>query len=164
MIDLFASAYGSAKAAYEIAEGYIALKTATERNEAVIAIQRSVLEYQRTISLAEREYATSLKQIDALEAEISRLKDWSAEKNRYALQDTGQGSLAYRLKDGVVPPEPGHWICPNCYQDGKKSILKHEKLEIGRVETLVCHSCGFDILTRGVRHVQQRSSPARRTR
>jgi len=148
MIELFASAYGSAKAALDIAEGYVSLKTETARNEAVINIQRSVLEYQRTIGMAEREYAAGLKRIDALEAEIVRLKDWSAEKQRYELADAGNGCLAYRLKAGMGDGEPPHWLCPNCYEDGKKSILQPQK-HPGLSETLDCPRCQTRLLVRG---------------
>ena len=147
------AAYDSAKAAFQIAEGISSLKTEAAVNTAVIDLQRHVVDAQRGLS-------ASLETIDELEKEIVRLKDWAAEKQNYELAVTGQGSLAYKLKEGVEPPQPAHWICPQCYEDGKKSILKHETLPVGRAETLVCHRCGYDVVTRGVRHDQkQRSSP-----
>jgi hypothetical protein len=146
----------SAKAASDIARGIQSLESETAINEAVIEIQRHVMETQQARSCVDREYAAALKRIDTLEQEIVRLKDWSAEKQRYELADTGQGSFAYRLKEGVDPPEPGHWICPHCYQKGDKSLLKHEHLAVGRADTLVCHPCGYDVVTSGVRQVQHR--------
>ena len=147
--------YDSAKAALQIVQGISSLKTETAINAAVIDIQRLTLDAQRALS-------ASLDQIDELEKEIVHLKDWSAEKEGYELADAGQGSLAYRLKEGVEPPRPAHWICPHCYEKGEKSILKHEHLAIGRADTLVCHPCGFDIVVRGVRHSQQPASVGRR--
>jgi hypothetical protein len=136
--------FGGAKAALDIAKGVQSLSTETARNQAIIDIQRHVIEAQQGL-------AAGLKRIDELEQEVVRLKDWSAEKQRYELADTGKGSLAYRTKGGMEAGEPPHWICPNCYQDGRKSILKHETLPVGRAETLVCHRCGFDVVTRGIR-------------
>lgn len=153
MIAEIQAGIGGAKAALDILKGVQSLQTETAKNQAVIEVQRHVIEAQHGLSV-------SLKRIDDLEAEIVRLKDWSAEKQRYELKDTGQGSLAYHLKEGVEPPELQHWICPNCYQNGKKSILKHETLDIGRAETIVCHPCGLDIVTRGIRH-NQNPRPAR---
>ena len=141
--------YDGAKAAFDIAKGFGSLKTEAAVNGALIDIQRYVVEAQQGLS-------ASLTKIDELEKEIVRLEDWSANKERYELADTGQGSLAYRLKEGVEPPEPSHWICPQCYEDGKKSILKQEMLPVGRADTLVCHRCGFDVVTQGVRHNQNR--------
>lgn len=141
------AAYDSAKAAFQIAEGIGSLKTEAAVNAAIIDLQRHTVDAQRGLS-------ASLETIGELEKEIVRLKDWSAEKQNYELADTGQGSLAYKLKDGVEPPQPAHYICPQCYEDGKKSILKHEALPIGRADTLVCTRCNFDVVTHGVRHNQ----------
>lgn len=159
MLTEIKAGYDGAKAALDILKGVQSLQSETAKNQAVIEVQRLIIEAQQGLSV-------SVRQIEKLEADIARLKDWSAQKERYELADTGQGSLAYKLKEGVEPPEPTHWICPHCYEDGRKSILKHESLFVGRAETLVCHRCGFDVLTRGVRHEQRsasfRSVPTRR--
>ena len=138
------AAYDSAKAAFQIAEGISSLKTETAVNAAVIDLQRLVVDAQRGLS-------ASLETIDELEKEIVRLKDWSAEKQRYELADAGEGSFAYKLKEGVEPPEPLHWICPHCYQKGEKAIMKHEDLPVGRCEVLACHPCGYEIVMSGKR-------------
>lgn len=145
--------YEGAKAAFDIAKGVGALKTEAAVNGAIIEIQRHVVEAQQGLS-------ASLRTIEDLEKEILRLKDWSAEKQSYELADTGQGSLAYKLKEGLELPQPSHWICPQCYEDGKKSILKHETLPVGRTQTLVCHRCGFDVVTRGIRNEPMKRSPS----
>ena len=153
MIAEIQAGMGSAKAALDILKGVQSLQTEAAKNQAVIDIQRHVIETQQGLTV-------SLKRIDELEAEIVHLKDWSSEKQNYELADTGQGSLAYHRKEGLEPPEPPHWICPQCYEDGKKSILKHEALPIGRCDTLVCTRCDYDIVTSGVRHIQTPAKPA----
>ena len=162
MIDQLSAAYASAKAALDIAQGIQSLNTETKVNQAVIDIQRHVIDAQRGLMDAEQIHTGLLKKIEALEAEIMRMKDWSAEQERYELADTGQGSFAYRIKPGMENGEPPHWICPNCYQDGKKSIMKEEILPVGSAHVLACHPCGFDCVTQGVRHEQIPSSWNRR--
>ena len=142
-----ASGLGSARSIFDIAKGFFALKTEAEKNAAILSIQREALETQQA-------YSGALKRVEDLEQEIMRLKDWSAEKQDYVLADTGQGSLAYEYLEGVESGHPAHWICPQCYEEGKKSILKHETLPVGRARTLACHRCGFDVVTHGVRHNQ----------
>lgn len=154
MIESIQGAYNAIKGGLDIAQGFQALKTETAINQAVIEIQRGFLEAQRALNEAETRHAADLRCIGELEAQIMEMKDWEAQKQRYELKDTGQGSLAYALKEGVETGEPAHWICPQCYEDRCKSILKHETLYVGRAETLACHRCGFDIVTRGVRHEQ----------
>ena len=156
MIAEIHAGYTSAKAAVEIVKGIQALKSETAINQAVIDIQRLLLETQTSIMSANDLYSASLKRVEGLEAEIARLKDWSIEKQDYVLADTGQGSLAYKYLEGVESGYPPHWICPQCCEDGKKSILKHEVLPVGRTKTLVCHRCGFDVVTQGVRNEQSK--------
>lgn len=161
MLETIQIAYNSGKAALDIAKGINALGSEVERNQAVIEIQRHVMDSNASLMEAQQAYSASLKRIGELELQIVQLKSWDVESHRYELADTGQGSLAYRLKQGMENDEPSHWICPNCYQQGKKSILKKEALPVGRAETLVCHPCGFDVVTRGVRHDQNPSRASR---
>jgi hypothetical protein len=159
MLAEIAAGLTSLNAAKDIAKGLDSLKTGVAVNDAKIDLQNLILEAQQALFAAQESQTASAKRISELEQEIVRLKDWSAEKQRYDLADTGQGSVAYKLKEGVEPPEPQHWICPQCYQDGKKSILKHESLPIGRADTLVCSRCGYDVVTHGVRHNQNPPKP-----
>ena len=116
MIAALQAGYAGTKAALDIAKGILSFKTEVERNQAVIDIQRHVLDTQCALGDAEREYTASLKRIDTLEAEIARLKDWSAEQERYELADAGAGTLAYRQKAAMEDGQPAHWLCPtaNC--------------------------------------------------
>jgi hypothetical protein len=162
MIAEISAGYGGLKAAVDIVKGLNAAHTAAQLQEIQITLQRHILDGQRSLSEAGEREATVAKAIKSLEQEIVRLKDWEADKQRYQLADTGQGSLAYRPKEGMENGEPQHWICPNCYQTGQKSILKHEHLAVGRTQTLVCHPCGFDIVTQGLRHAPPTLSRGRR--
>ena len=159
LVEAAAATVSTIKAAFDIGKGVQSLHTSVEVDQAVAEMLEKLLTArQQAMESLETETAL-LKRIDELEQEIVRLEDWSAEKQRYELKQAGEeGSFAYRLKDGVQPPEPEHWICPQCYQDGKKSILKHESLPVGRAETLVCTRCDYDIVTRGVRHEQKRAT------
>lgn len=159
MIAEISAGFSSLKAAKDIVQAMNGVHSAVQINEVKLNLQSLILEAQQSLFVAQEEQAQATKKIEKLEQEIARFKDWEVEKRRYQLEDTGQGSLAYRLKSEALTDEPVHWICPSCYQNGKKSILKHETLAVGRTDTLVCHPCGFDIVTRGVRHEPQRQSP-----
>lgn len=154
----------SLKAAKDIVQGLNAAKNEAAINGIKIDLQGLILEAQQGLFAAQEAQSAGTKRIAELEQEIVRLKDWSAQKQRYELADSGRGSLAYKLKEGVEPPEPAHWICPNCYDEGKKSLLKHEILPVGRAETLVCNRCPFDVVTRGIRMDQPKGGALRRGR
>ncbi|MEN6630452.1 MAG: hypothetical protein ABFC42_12500 [Sulfuricella sp.] len=124
MIAEIQAGYAGTKAALDIAKGIFALKTEVERNQAVIDIQRNVIEAQNALSTAEREYSASLKRIEALEQEIVRLKDWSGEMERYEARNVSRGAIAYVLKPGMENGEQPHWLCAKCFTDRRKSFLQ----------------------------------------
>ena len=66
------------------------------------------------------------EKVRELEATIAEYDNWEAEKDRYELyQIKPSGGFAYRLrKECVQDAEPNHYICPNCYENRRKSILQ----------------------------------------
>lgn len=142
----------SLKAAKDIIQGFNAASTQAAINEVKLDLQSHLLEAQQALFAAQEAHSASSQRIASLEQEIVRLKNWEAEKQCYELADTGRGTLAYRHKAGMENGEPPHWLCPNCYQQGQKSIMKHEFIAVGKVKTLVCHPCGMDILVEGLRN------------
>lgn len=124
MIAEIQAGYAGTKAALDIAKGVLSLKSETDRNQAVIEIQRHVMEAHRALFAAEQEYAVSLKRIDALEAEIARMKDWSGEMGRYEARNVSRGAMVYMLKMGMENGEEPHWLCANCFTDRRKSFLQ----------------------------------------
>jgi hypothetical protein len=92
---------------------------------------------------------TLLKEKRELEEELRRFEDWDTEKQRYKLEDVGQGCMAYVLKPGVENGEPAHSICAVCYQEGRKSILVPFHISVGRGDALQCHVCGSEMVIRG---------------
>lgn len=145
MIAEIQAGYAGTKAALDIAKGIFALKTEVERNQAVIDIQRNVIEAQNALSTAEREYSASLKRIDALEQEIVRLKDWSGELERYEPRDVYRGAVAYVMKHGMENGEEPHYLCANCFINKRKSFLQL-KGTIGPDAKYGCDACNGSIM------------------
>ena len=150
MIETIKGGMAAANAAANLIKGYFALKTEAEKNAAVVEIQRHVIDTQQGLATAYASNLEALQRINELEQEIVRFENWEAEKQRYEPAEAGPGCTAFRLKDGVEPPEPSHWICPHCYEQGKKSRLMMEK-DLGRSTTLNCHPCGLMIVVSGRR-------------
>jgi hypothetical protein len=117
----------------------------------MIELQSKILDAQSGMLAAQDERSALIERIRTLEEEVARLKAWEAEKQRYVLKDAGNGALAYALKEDARGPEPPHWICPQCYQDGKKSILQPETQIQGRCQVLACTRCNSELLIQGVR-------------
>lgn len=113
--------------------------------------RRKSLELQSAIadalekSIAAREsYATQLERVDALETEIANLKAWDAEKKKYELKPNFGGGVAYMLKSEARGAEPPHWLCPQCYSNGKKGFLMPADHSGGIHKTYRCLECKTD--------------------
>ena len=124
MLETIKAGYDGLKATTGIVQGIFALKSETEKNQAIIDIQRNVLEAQRALTEADGVHAADLKRIAELEQEIVRLKDWSAERKRYQLVDVWQGAFAYMPKPGMEDGQPAHWLCTNCFNQGRRSFMQ----------------------------------------
>jgi hypothetical protein len=68
-----------------------------------------------------------VEEIRNLKEEITHIKAWEREKERYALTAPWDGTVTYSLKKSMSNAEPPHWICTNCYEKGRKSILTQQQ-------------------------------------
>ena len=138
-----------------MAEAMIAIRDASTLQEERIKFQDVVIKAQASISTAYEERSTLVQRVSDLEKEIADLKAWNGEKQRYELKKLSEFSnaLAYALKPDAQPPEEPHYICANCYNHQKKSLLQHERRSPGRIEAYVCHRCKTDLITVGSRSV-----------
>lgn len=85
-----------------------------------------------------------------LEAELVRLKDWAAERERYALVRLWDYSpaVAYGLLESKSNGQPAHFLCANCFDQTKKSFLGPYAAAIGkdgRANGLAC-ACGVKLI------------------
>lgn len=148
MIESIQLAFGAVKGGLDIAQGFQSLKTEAAINQAIIDIQRSLLEAQRGLNEADTRHAADLKRIDELEQEIVRLKDWSAERVRYEAVSIYLGTIAYMPKLGMEDGKPPHWLCANCFERGLKSFLSFKGQDKGHdrsESTWGCDTCKSSI-------------------
>lgn len=143
----------------DVIAGVSALKTAFDMAKSIkdandFAVRQGIaIELQEKIFSAQQAQALLIEEVNSLKAEIAGFETWDAEKQRYQLKPLGQnGVFAYELKQGHENSEPSHWICPDCYQDRKKSILQTVMRYPGMARVLVCQKCGFEVYESGAWH------------
>lgn len=125
---------GALKAAMDIVKGIHEASAAHVRDTLAIEIQEKLIAaYTSHLALHE--------QVRELEEEMTRLKTWEGEKQRYELADFGGGTFAYRIKETERGGEPAHRICAACYQSGKKSILQFLHKTAFHQELYFCPTC-----------------------
>lgn len=149
MIDLISTGLSSLNSAHELLKALDGAKTTAAILDVKLDLQRHLLTAHQALFDAQQSKARDAEAIRALEAEIVKLKEWDAEAEGYELADTGRGALAYRLKGTEPDSESGHWLCPNCFTNRKKSLLIPQNH--GPWLGLHCHPCKLEIVAMGRR-------------
>jgi len=139
-ITSISAAMSSLKAATDIVQGMIKLKSAVDVQTKLIELQSQILAAQSNALHAQAEYSALLEKVESLQKELARLKAWEQERTKYVLKEVSQGNFAYVLKDGTNAEEPEHWLCCQCFNDGYKSVVQfsgHKEFH----KVFLCNKC-----------------------
>ena len=149
---------GNLKTAADIAKTFIPLiqeakskgldsQYAAELNGKIADMQFALIDAQSDALASQEAQSKQSARIRELEQTIAEFDDWEAEKARYRLVEVGYnlgGVFVYLLhKESAQEDEPPHYICPHCYNRGKKSILQRDR--VGGIPRHTCPDCGTAI-------------------
>jgi hypothetical protein len=140
MITEAISAIGGIKTAIDMAKGMSTLKSEAEINQAIIDIQRTLLEAQGAAFSDKQTIANLSEEKKALETQLRNIGDWDTEKQRYVLTRSEMGAFTYDLRPELANGEVAHRLCATCFGNGKKSIL-HTTANHGGGEIVQCGNC-----------------------
>lgn len=125
------------KTMFDMAKSLKDINDTAIRNGAVIELQSQILSAQE----AQTALVTRVRE---LEEKVAGFEKWNTEKERYELQDIGNGILAYTVKPSMDTSGPSHSICPDCYEHRIKSILQPLIRTPGMSHLKVCQTCGWE--------------------
>lgn len=145
MMDWVMGAYSGIKAASDITQSMLTLKTDAAVTTKVIELNGVLLGLQGQLNSAHSEQSSLSTRVRELESELAKLASWEEEKQRYFLHQFSTGTLAYKIQPSARGDEPEHCICSNCYQKGIKSLLQARR-DIN-YDWLGCHTCDTEIRT-----------------
>jgi hypothetical protein len=117
------AAITSFRASIDIAKAMIGLRDDELFRKKSLELNAAIADALEKSIAARESYAAQLQRINAMEAEIANLKAWDAEKQKYELKPNFGGGVAYMMKPEARGSEPPHWLCPQCYSNGKKGFL-----------------------------------------
>ena len=143
-ISLIQSTISGLKLAGDIAKGFLEIKSISEVQGKVVELQSAILSAQSSALSANAAQATMVEEIRTLKEEIARIKAWESEKKRYQLISPWNGTVVYALKKSMSNTEPPHWICTNCYENGRKRILNQHHKPSSFIE-FICPVCKIPI-------------------
>jgi len=125
------------------------LKTAKDLGGGAAAIplhevQAALIDAQRGLMAADQAHAADIDRIGQLEKEVAHFKTWNAnEKERYELKNVDTGAMVFSLKKDCAAGEPAHWLCANCFQQGKKGFMQPQKPNaVSHFGSYKCGICG----------------------
>ena len=149
MVDLgqITSAVSSLKVAGDIAVGLINLKTMAEVQAKAIELNQKIIAAQHDIFAANAAQTALIERIRELEKQIASMEAWDAQKKRYKLVTPYTGITVYAVQKSMSDGEPPHYICANCYQNGKRSMLQHVRSKDGLIN-IACAVCKAEGHTR----------------
>lgn len=125
-LTLFVGIGTQLRAAADIAIGLGKLHTMAEVNAKAIELQSAILGLQSDAFIAQAQQTTMIQRVRDLEEEIANVKAWEETRQRYQLVSPAQGIFFYALKQNSGTSEPPHWICTNCYESRKRSIIHRQ--------------------------------------
>ena len=136
------------KGALDITKGIVSLKNQADLSSLAIELNSKLIEAQHAVFAVNDERQRLIDKVRELEQEIDQSKNWESEKLRFQLMSPWPEKpvSVYHLKKSHANGEEPHWLCPNCFQDGKKAILNTNKKK-GEYVHLVCSVCEASIDT-----------------
>lgn len=123
MVDVAVGLQGL-KASVDMLKALVHMRDGDIRLTATFDLKEKLVELLGKLEEALRTQTTLLQQIDALEAEVARLEARNADLANYELKEVATGAVAYMTKPAARGVQPAHWLCPTCYENGKKSLFQ----------------------------------------
>lgn len=143
--------------AVNISKLAIGLRDQALIQEKIVELTSEIMSAQQSAISAIATQTTLTERVRDLEKQIMDMEAWETEKQRYEMKIAARGATVYAVKEDARGAEPPHWICTNCYQQRKKSILQAaEHGEPGpdfQTRAWRCVTCGSGI------RVPSRTSP-----
>ncbi len=145
-VTIFSSVASGLNQAYQTAKTLLDLKVETETAVKINSLAGQLGDLMGKFIAAQAAHMECQEKAMNLEKEISRLKAFEAEKQRYVMQKIGENSFAYALKPEAAGEEPPHYICAHCCANNYKSVLQFNRYH-GKFSVLVCPSCKSEVFT-----------------
>jgi len=134
------------KAASDAAEKMLQIKGILDHGDEIRKLHDHVVTGLKAARIAQVEQTAMQNEIDGLKRKVADLEARDAKMERYELKRLPPGVFVMALKPDVQPPEPFHYACEKCYQDGKIYRLNSFGVVRGQ-ERFHCNSCGSTIVT-----------------
>lgn len=157
-LSILAQAGAALNGAATIAKGLIALDKVADVQGKAVELQTVILQVQQSLFAAQTQEGALLEEVRALKAKLAEVEAWKATEDQHQLTALEPGKFVYVSKANA-PPTPEHWLCANCFNQRKKSILQHSWSSQG-VTGYECPACKFGFQIGQMRPVNYPRGPS----
>ena len=112
------------QALIESVRGLRTLQSESEVEVVRADLLKKIVEAQKAVMALHAAVAAVQQEVAELKEENARLRDWSEERERFALRAVDTGAFVYVPRPFTQGPEPPHWLCPHCFANCRKSVLQ----------------------------------------
>lgn len=145
-IAFIAQAFTSLQATANIAKALIGVRDQAMIDAKLIELNQSLITAQGNVMQAQSEQSALIQEVCDLKQKIMDMENWRNEQQRYQLISPWAGGFVYALKESCKGADPPHWICQQCYEKGRKSVLQNCQKHDRRIfYTLKCFNCNFEV-------------------
>lgn len=144
------SAVASAKSAVDLAKSVKEMtksnaspdltKQSSDLLDATINLKKMVIDLQESMLVLQKENAD-------LKEKIVKAEKLQHDLEKYRLKELAAGVLVYGLYEPEANGDPVHYLCANCFTNGKKSILQLKREAVSG-DIYRCHACDSEICDR----------------
>jgi len=113
--------------------------------EKTIDLRNTIMDIQMSFTELYEKYSALLSENDKLKKEIKQIHQWEVTKSHYDLMKSVFGTFVYAPNKSYPNIQPLHYLCTNCYDNGKKSILQVVKTPSSTCYIYECPSCNMKI-------------------
>jgi len=141
MIDWVAAAFTSARTAGDIAKSLITLRDEELVRGRVMDLTSTLMDLQQQMMQGQMEQIELVSKVARLEDALRVANQKADVLGRYELLGLGEGQVVYALKQEFQGVEPEHFCCTNCYDTGRRSVLKPQNQIGGTWVRFACPAC-----------------------
>lgn len=138
-----AGAVQSVRLLWDVVKANKTLANYNELVSAVSEVNTDLIAAQSVAMACQKEQLTLTKRVGELEKEITELKNFEREAERYQLTEIAPGIPARVLKPGMEQGEHAHQLCANCFARNKKSFLQVGPHSTGMMQCSECRGQWF---------------------
>lgn len=113
----------------------------TDVLEKLLALQMDALSLQE-------KHSALIHEKEELQKKVMEAQKWSETESQYELKQVVPGRIVRSFKKTSESTDPPHWLCPNCWEDKKKSILQSYNW-MGDSWRVSCPRCSFKMSVSG---------------